>query len=97
MGEVIKFPTIQTSSPQETVSEKSVQAFLFEGFPNITIGGEIVVEVCGKKYSGIVTDILQRDKNNNITKIAYNIPFLNSNDPFKFGEAKFTYKIETYE
>ena len=79
------------------IKTKNIKACLFEDFPVITIGGEIVVEINGKKYSGAVTDILQKDTNNNITKIAYTIPFLSGDDPLKFGEADFTYEIKSYD
>lgn len=79
------------------IKEGTLKACLFEGAPTITVGGEVVVEVCERKYKGIVTDILQRDENNNVTRIAYSISFLNGDDPFKFGEADFIYKIEKYD
>ena len=82
---------------QRFLQKKIVKAFLSESSPSITVGGEIVVEVYGKKYKGVVTDILQRDKNNNIAKIAYTIPFLNSDDPFKFGETNLTYSLKKYD
>lgn len=110
MGEVIKFPANQKPTLTEAVGDginnpesfnilefkkkANIKAFLSESSPRIVIGGEIIIEVLNKKYNGIVTEILQRDANNNITRIAYNIPFLNSNDPFKFGEANFTYSIK---
>lgn len=64
---------------------------------HIVVGGEIVVEVYEKKHKGIVTTIIQKDKNNNVTIIAYTIPFLSGDDPLKFGEAKFTYSTKTYD
>lgn len=75
----------------------NVIACLSEGNPYIVTGGEVVIEICGKKYKGTVTEILQKDKNNNVTKIAYTIPFLNSGDPLKFGEAEFKYIIEKHD
>ena len=103
MGEVIKFPTTRKPASVETGGNNSetagnpIKACLFECIQNITIGGEVVVHVYGKKHKGIVTTILQRDENNNITKIAYTIPFLSGDDPLKFGEADFTYATETYD
>lgn len=64
---------------------------------SITDGSEVVIELFDRKYKGVITSILQKDKNNNITKITYTIPFLESDDPFKFGEASFTYKVETHD
>lgn len=76
---------------------KNLKACLFEGSPSVVVGGEVVVELFGKRYIGIVTGILQKDKNNNVTKIAYIIPTLSGDDPFKFGDADFTYNVETHD
>lgn len=100
MSEIIKFPTIQKSASLDTVNKNvgvSINAYFFEDSPNIYIGGEIVVVICGKKHKGVVTGILQKDKNNNITKVAYSIPFLSGDDSLKFGEANFAYKIKKYD
>ncbi len=77
--------------------ESGITACLSEGDPYITIGGEVVIELCGKKHKGIVTDILQKDKNNNVIKVAYTIPFLNGDDPLKFGEAEFKYILKNHD
>lgn len=77
--------------------ERPIQACLCEDSPKIITGGEIVVHVYGKKCKGIVTNILQRDNNYNVTKIAHTIPFLSGDDPLKFGEANFTYNTEKYD
>jgi hypothetical protein len=77
-----------------SVRGKSVQACLLQGSQNFAVGSEIVLEVFGKKYQAILTSIVERDTNNNITKIAYSVPFLNGDDPLKFGEADFTYRTE---
>ncbi len=109
MGELIKFPTTQKpesleianvlefKSKENLNTKREVKAYLFEGNPRIATGNEVVVEIFGRKFLGITIDILQRDSNNNVIKISYNIPFLEGDDPFKFGEADFIYKIETHE
>lgn len=103
MGELIKFPTTQKPESLESVNvlefkkKEVVRAYLFEGNPRIAEGNEIIVEILGKKFLGIAIDILQRDSSNNVVKISYNVPFLEGDDPFKFGEASFTYKIETHD
>jgi len=74
-----------------------VKACLFQDSPSVTIGGEVVIELCGKNYKGTVIAILKRDPNNNVTKIAYSVPFLNGDDPLKFGEADFTYNTKIYD
>lgn len=79
------------------LKKKKLKACLFEGSPSVVIGGEVIVELFGKRHIGVVTSILQKDKNNNVTKIAYSIPFLSGDDPFKFGEADFTYNVETHD
>ncbi len=76
---------------------KTLKACLFADEPSIFVGGEVIVELFGKKYIGNVTEILQKDENNNVTKIAYTIPSLSGDDPFKFGDADFTYNIETHD
>lgn len=75
----------------------NIKACLFQDFPRVIVGGEVVLELCGKKYKGTVIEILQRDENNNVTKISYSIPFLNGDDPLKFGEADFTYNTKIYD
>ncbi len=120
MGELINFPTIQTSTAPHGANEdinnpigakvlrfgnvagadtekRTIKSCLFEGAPTIAVGGEVVVEVQGKRYRGIATKILQSDKNNNVTKIAYIIPFLSGDDSFKFGEADFSYDVKTHD
>lgn len=108
---VEKLPLSETSTESSaTISNSNVLEFrktpdhaggiiacLSEGNPYVVTGGEVVIEMCGKKHKGIVTDILQKDKNNNVTKIAYTIPFLNGNDPLKFGEAEFKYILKNHE
>ena len=90
-SEVLEF-----KKPVKNTGEGSVaKACLFEGAPNVRIGGEIVVEIYGKKYKGVVTNIIKDGRN--ISKVAYNIPFLNSDDPLKFGEANCTYDVEIYD
>lgn len=76
---------------------RTVKACLFEGSPSVVVGGEVVIEMFGKKCIGTVTGILQKDKNNNVTKIAYIIPTLSGDDPLKFGDADFTYNVETHD
>ncbi|MBL7058758.1 hypothetical protein ISS03_05540 [Patescibacteria group bacterium] len=73
------------------------KACLFEGAPNIVIGGEIVVKINSRKYMGRVTKILERDSNSNVIKIEYVVPFLNGDDKLKSGEASFTYDVEKYD
>ena len=99
MGEVIKFPINQKPVSAEVfkVGNSPIKSCLFKGAPQLVIGGEVVIEVSGKKHKGIVTAILQKDINNNVTKITYTIPFLDGDDPLKFGEADFTYDIKTYD
>jgi hypothetical protein len=74
-----------------------VQAYFLEGSPKIIIGSEVIIKVFGKKYKGSVIDIIKKDKNNNVTKIMYSIPFLSGDDPLKFGEADFKYIVESYD
>lgn len=74
-----------------------VQAFLSDTHPFVHTGNEVIVEVFGKKYKATVTSILEKDSNNNVTKIAYVIPYLGGDDPVKFGEANFTYTIEIHD
>jgi hypothetical protein len=57
----------------------------------------VIIKVFGKKYKGSVIDIIKKDKNNNVTKIMYSIPFLSGDDPLKFGEADFKYIVESYD
>lgn len=73
------------------------QAYFLEGAPKVSVGSEVIIKINGKKYKGVVINEVQRDKNNNVTKITYTIPFLSANDPLKFGEADFKYIIETYD
>jgi len=84
------------NTPTEVTTER-IKAFFSEGSPKIVVGEDIVVEVFGKKYKGIISKVLERDKSNNITKILYMIPFLNGDDPFKFGEADFYYIIKKHD
>lgn len=96
----MKFPidsNVLEFKKKENLNKGNIKAFLFEDSPKIFIGGEIVVEILGRKYIGAVTDISQRDSNNNITKIVYTIPFLDGDDPFKFGEADFIYSIKNHD
>ena len=110
MGELIKFPTTQKPESLEIVnvlefkkkedlnaSKEIARAYLFESNPRIAAGNEIIVEILGRKFLGIAIDILQKDLNNNVIKISYNIPFLEGDDPFKFGEADFIYSIKNHE
>ncbi len=73
------------------------RAFLSRSHPFVAEGNEIIVEIQGKKYIGIVTSIVSRDSSNNVTKVSYSIPFLHGDDPFKFGSADFIYTIETHD
>ena len=59
---------------KQGIGERLIQAYLSEGSPKVITGGEVVIQVYGKKHKGIVTNILQRDNSYNVTKIAYTIP-----------------------
>ena len=83
------------NKPKRKEEGTVAKACLFEGAPNVAIGGEIVVEIYGRKYKGIVTNIIKNGRN--ISKVGYNIPFLNGDDPLKFGVADFTYDVEIYD
>lgn len=82
---------------KETLVKNIANAYLSEDHPFIAVGNEIIVEVGGRKHKATVTKILSRDGSNNVSTISYCIPFLNGDDPLKFGEANFKYKIETHD
>ena len=90
-SQVLEFKNKPKKKEEGTVAK----ACLFEGAPSVVIGGEIVVEIYGRKYRGIVLN--KFTKGGNITQVSYDIPFLNGDDPLKFGVADFTYDIEQYD
>lgn len=86
MGEVYIFP----------VQEKSFQrAYILEENIHLGEGSRILVDLVFKKHEAILTKIVKKDVNGNITQVEYTIPFLNSDDPFKYGKAKFSYIIKS--
>lgn len=72
-----------------------IQAYMLEGSTNIGAGSDIAVDLLGKIYPATMVDILKRDAGGNIIKIVYNIHHLESGDPFKIGEAAFTYIVKS--
>lgn len=110
MGDIIEFPGAKKEAKPNVVSislsQKSdeviktygTKAYLsYEEASKLQIGSEIVVEIIYRKHSATLTRILARDENKNIKIVEYVIPFLNSDDPLKIGQAEFIYKIEKHE
>jgi hypothetical protein len=75
----------------------TVTAYFSRQSPKALVGGEVVIKILGASHKGVITNILDRDENGNITKIEYVVPHLNADDPYKFGTAHFVYKIEPHE
>ena len=58
----------------------------------IECGNFVNIKIWDKIYKWKITSINRQDKNGNILKIEYVIPFLNSDDPLKYWKAPFSYK-----
>ncbi len=110
MGDIIEFPggkkEVKSNIVPISLGQKFDKAIItygakaylsYEGVSKVQIGSEIVVDITSKKYSATLTKVLARDENGNIKIVEYVIPFLNSDDPLKIGQAEFIYKIEKYE
>jgi hypothetical protein len=82
---------------KKEVGRAGVQAYMLEGITHIGIGSDIAVDLLGKIYIATMVDILEKDAGGNIIKIMYNIHHLESGDPFKIGEADFTYIVKAHE